>query len=267
MKYIHLVNLLLFISTIAFSQTKILDENNNKTPITYYNGNIGIGTTNPDATLHIKGGIAIQNPHLSYDTSGNAGERAGIIFGTNNDTNNSMFWISSDAEVGDRLNIGCGAGYNDSQSNITMLWNGFLGIGTRSPTCKLEVAGTIKAEEILVEAKTADFVFDENYKLRSLVETEKYIKANRHLPDIPSAEKFEKSGINLAEMNKLLLQKIEELTLYLVEQDKKLKIKSDTINRLDDKLEIQTQMLNSNLQAIQQLTLDINNIKSKLSNN
>nr|WP_321450318.1 hypothetical protein [uncultured Carboxylicivirga sp.] len=97
----------------------------------------------------------------------------------------------------------------------------------------------IKAEEIQVElmaannityttnGQTADHVFEENYNLRSLEEIEAFILKNKHLPDIPSAAAMDEKGVNLAEMNKLLLQKVEELTLYMLQQQKEIdKLKS-----------------------------------------
>lgn len=99
----------------------------------------------------------------------------------------------------------------------------------------LDVKGLIKAEEIRVEANgnTADFVFNDNYQLRQLTEVEYFIKTNRHLPDIPSAAEMEASGVNLAEMNKLLLQKVEELTLYSIEQEKEGKSQKEKVKRLE----------------------------------
>ncbi|WP_461639621.1 hypothetical protein [Labilibaculum euxinus] len=98
--------------------------------------------------------------------------------------------------------------------------SGNVGIGTTSPTAKLEVNGTIKATEIKVEAQTADFVFEEDYELKSLEEVEQFVQTNKHLPDIPSAKEMKENGVGLAEMNKLLLQKVEELTLYVIELKK-----------------------------------------------
>lgn len=66
-----------------------------------------------------------------------------------------------------------------------------------------------------------DYVFEKNYQLLSLKEVESYYKKNKHLPEVPSAAEFEKEGMDVGEMNKLLLKKIEELTLYSVDQDKK----------------------------------------------
>ncbi len=420
------------------------------TNIYYNSGKIGIGLTNPTGKLHVYGGVAIQNPNISYNSNGsNVSDRAGIMFGANHSDCNTMFWISPDATNGNKLNIGTGTAFNDNAALITMLWNGSLGlkvanptcrldvngsakvsgsfkfgsqsseilfptsaadgysggmsgydsgsnrltlfhangisfqtgsntynaantqmfikndgnvgvgttdpkakldvngklmigqhskntntdisdcsldwlagyqtrirlkavntnplcwngcngkkaltfnfhttsidedtaegisfsdtevmritpiyngrvgIGTSSPAYKLDVAGTIRAEEILVKdiaatnlklegvlaadkiivksnGNTADFVFDDNYKLRDLSEVETYIKSNKHLPDVPSADEMDKEGVDLAEMNKLLLQKVEELTLYVVKQNTILQEQGKRLKKLEKDLE------------------------------
>lgn len=98
---------------------------------------------------------------------------------------------------------------------------GNLGIGTSSPTARLTVKGNIHAEEIKVAVGNwPDYVFSQNHELLSLGELERFIKTNRHLPEIPSAASVNERGISLGEMNALLLKKIEELTLHVIDQAK-----------------------------------------------
>ena len=105
------------------------------------------------------------------------------------------------------------------------LWkaDGSVGIGTTTPQEKLSVNGKIRAKEIKVEATGwPDYVFKPDYERMSLSQIEAYIKTNGHLPEVPAAAAVEKEGIALGEMNKILLKKIEELTLHLIEKDKEL---------------------------------------------
>jgi len=100
---------------------------------------------------------------------------------------------------------------------------GNVGIGTTNPTEKLSVNGKIRAKEIKVEASNwPDYVFEEGYDVGTLQKLESYIKANKHLPGMPSAKEVETNGIAVSEMLKLQQQKIEELTLYLIDKDKKI---------------------------------------------
>lgn len=87
----------------------------------------------------------------------------------------------------------------------------------------LDNTGLLRAREIKIDTETwPDYVFEKNYALIPLKEVEKYIDQNGHLPNIPSAETMTEEGINLAEMNRLLLEKIEELTLHIIEQEKRI---------------------------------------------
>lgn len=99
---------------------------------------------------------------------------------------------------------------------------GRIGIGTDNPQNKLDVNGTIRAKEILVESNWADFVFKQNYKLPTLREVEEHIKEKGTLPNVPSEEEVKANGINVGKTNALLLQKIEELTLYVIQQQKEI---------------------------------------------
>jgi len=98
---------------------------------------------------------------------------------------------------------------------------GGVGINTQKTNgFALSVNGKIRASDIIKvypQSQWADFVFEKSYKLPTLLEVERYIKANGHLPGIPSAEQAEKEGVALGDMNAKLLQKIEELTLYMID--------------------------------------------------
>lgn len=99
---------------------------------------------------------------------------------------------------------------------------GNVGIMVSNPTYQLEVNGTIRAKEVIVETGWADFVFRDDYKLPTLFEVESHIKKHGYLPDMPSEADVKEKGIGLSEMNTKLLQKIEELTLYVIQQNKEI---------------------------------------------
>ena len=101
---------------------------------------------------------------------------------------------------------------------------GNVGIGTDNPTYKLSVLGNIRCTEAVVETGWADYVFDEKYKLPLLTDVEKFIQLNKHLPNIPSAAEIEKNGLHLGDTQKRMMEKIEELTLYVIELNNKIKI-------------------------------------------
>ncbi len=101
----------------------------------------------------------------------------------------------------------------------------------------LKVNGKMEAKEIKVTTTpTADFVFSENYHLPVLKDVEKHIREKKHLPEIPSATEMETEGVNVGQFQIKLLQKIEELTLYAIEQDKILKSQENRIQKLEAEL-------------------------------
>lgn len=112
--------------------------------------------------------------------------------------------------------------------NILLSNTGNVGIGTSSIPSgyKLAVDGKIICEELMVELSTSwpDYVFKPNYKLSPLSEVESFINENGHLPGIPSAEEVEANGVSVGEMNVKLMEKIEELTLYVIELQKDIDI-------------------------------------------
>ena len=104
---------------------------------------------------------------------------------------------------------------------------------------RMAVAGGIITEKVRIATTGttfwADFVFDKNYKLRTLSEVSQYIKLNKHLPDVPSTADVNKDGIDLAQTQAILLQKVEELTLYVIEQNKKINLLEKKVKNLSKK--------------------------------
>lgn len=117
-------------------------------------------------------------------------------------------------------------------------------IGTVSPDEKLTVNGSIHSKEVRVDLNfpAPDYVFDKSYKLKSLREVEEFIKMNNHLPEIPYALEFEKNGLLLAEMNMSLLKKVEELTLYTIQQENELNTQNNKITKLEQDYDILKQI-------------------------
>jgi hypothetical protein len=121
---------------------------------------------------------------------------------------------------------------NTTSDPFIVFGNGKTQIGPGKPlstgpaaNAMLSVDGMILAREVRVSVSQsvwADYVFDKNYKLTPLADVETYYKKNHHLPEIPSAAEVEQNGVDITDMNKLLLQKVEELTIYLVEQQKQI---------------------------------------------
>jgi len=119
------------------------------------------------------------------------------------------------------------------------------------PSYKLSVNGNIRSKEVKVETGWADYVFKKGYKLRSLAEVESYVNNNHHLPDVPSEAEVKKNGVNVGETASLLLKKIEELTLYLIEKDKEvraLKLKVENGDKQAEQLTLQS-LKNRELEA------------------
>ena len=115
--------------------------------------------------------------------------------------------------------------------------SGYVGLGgLETPQHPLDVKGTIRAHEVKVCLNLGcDYVFDEDYELMNLNELSAFVKTNKHLPDMAPAAQMEAEGINLSEMNALLLKKVEELTLYVIQQQEMLDKLQSEIQELKNK--------------------------------
>ena len=189
-------------------------------------GNVGIGTTTPAETLHLNGNIRGNQAGALRVSTG----YGYVDIGPKNTswahfyTDRPRFYF----EKGITVNEGLIGSYDEDvqiqTSGVTRLriqnGDGNVGIGTDSPgSFKLAVNGKVWAQEVQVALTNPgpDYVFSPNYKLLSLEEIKAYIDQHKHLPEVPSAKEMETNGVNVSEMNMLLLKKIEELTLLMIQ--------------------------------------------------
>lgn len=195
-------------------------------------GKIGIGcVTSPQSKLHIKS---------------DANEDAGIILEPTDNTNKAYFQIF---DVNHKICVEKGKGMSLISQNDKITFdandvsmNAKVSINTSDRfgdgyEYALAVSGGILTTGVLVKEVTEwyDFVFDENYKLKTLTDLETFISTNGHLPDMPSENEVLDKGYDMVEMDGLLLKKIEELTLYTIELNKMLAEQQRIIERLESK--------------------------------
>ncbi|WP_075341881.1 GAS domain-containing protein [Tenacibaculum agarivorans] len=223
------------------------DDNGGTRMVIQQGGNVGIGISTPEAKL---------------DVAGNIKAKSSIVL----DTGNTDLLLYRDGDVGDwsllRSNKGNGIGIigqPDRMAISVSRTTSNVGIGTTDTKgYKLGVNGKIAATEVKVAtyANWADFVFKKDYSLPTLTEVENHIKENGHLANIPSAEEVKKDGFFLGEMDAKLLQKIEELTLYTIQQEKDLENQDERSKKQEarmKKLEEENVVLKYRLAKIEKL--------------
>ena len=203
----------------------------------YYNtGKVGIGTTAPGHTLDVNGtarlgsttnGILVNGLTTTITDLLNISYATGNVYSTIRGPVNRVLRIDlpgNETEDGLHIRGSQNSGSTYPYDVAFFSSSGKVGIGTTSPSEKLSVNGKIKTKEIIVtETGWSDYVFEDGYPLLSLEQVEQHIKANKHLPDIPSAQEVKEKGLSVGEMQTKLLQKIEELTLYIIQQQERIK--------------------------------------------
>jgi hypothetical protein len=221
------------------------------TGILWTNDRVGIGTDNPDAKLTIYRTAAAQPATASQYAIMNNAQGAGLNFykarvtaatPTSVNTHDAMggligFQHNGTSYIGtaamrffaDSPNTGRivfqtngGSGF---ANRMVIKSDGNVGIGTLLPTALLSVNGKILAKEVEVTEVAAawpDFVFNSDYNLMTLSQVEEFIMQNRHLPNVPSEADVQENGVRIGEMTGVLLQKIEELTLYIIDLNKRI---------------------------------------------
>lgn len=205
-------------------------------------GKMGIGTLYPQQNLHIvDGNILISRTSTKTRAAGS--KNGSILFGSETSNKDGYQYGRWGIEYLDSEQDGYGLNFwktwepNVGGFNYALFLknNGNIGIGTKNPAYKLDVIGTIRAREILVDLNGvggADFVFDTDYCLRPLSEVQSFITENKHLPEIQSAKDMQQNGVSVNELQFQLLQKIEELTLYIIEQDQQIKDLQQKVEQL-----------------------------------
>lgn len=219
------------------------------------NGNVGIGTVNPNSKLHIaQDNINNQNLSLGKFTSfGQTGGSAIVSLAYNSTTANLEV---NSTYAGNGFRYGTYGDFNIENDTpfpnfgaINFITNNKIQLAIM-PNGNASLQGKLEAKELKVTlSPTADFVFAENYDLPKLEDVEKHIKEKKHLPEIASAKVMEKEGVNVGEFQIKLLQKIEELTLYSIEQNKQIK----QLKNENEALKTQSAKIEKLEQQVQQL--------------
>jgi len=267
MKKVLAVLVIVLFSTASFAQEWLNGGGNIYTNNTLFpNAKVGIGTTSPSHAIH-----AVTNDNTSMRLESNYSSTTTLKtlgqFQTLHTGSGDMFMMAFRQNAGGYRDMlqSCKDGATGSfyefmyfrydtrkwemrngvvdaefQNSGKLLLNSTNGVGVAMGTtpipagAKLAVGGKVVCKEIEVTLTgLPDYVFNSDYKLRSLYDVENFVKTNKHLPDVPSEKEVLANGLNLGDMSSVLLKKVEELTLYMIE----LKKENDQLKERIQKLE------------------------------
>ena len=194
-------------------------------------GKLGVGTTTPSTQLEVNGAMKLTSTYGYLTISSTDANYMRF------NTNLPAFHFNKPLCLQQTIVRGIGRAllfYTNTNTQCLTLLDNRVGIGTQNPLYKLDVAGTIRADEILVKTTGADFVFADDYQLRPLSEVKAFITENKHLPEIKSAQEMQENGVGVNELQTQLLQKIEELTLYILQQEEIINDLNYRIQKLEE---------------------------------
>jgi hypothetical protein len=187
--------------------------------VNYSNGYVGLGVPSPLYRLHIASADT-----RAFQIDGSAAGYTGMYVNATNTSGLPFYgYITNGRSAWTYLDPSGNLKFYNSGDRLVILPSGNVLINKTTQTnsiYKLDVAGSVRANEVVVNTTGADFVFEDNYKLRPLEEVEAFINANNHLPEVPCAAEMSSEGMKVSELSTTLLQKVEELTLYMIELKK-----------------------------------------------
>jgi hypothetical protein len=198
---------------------------------------VGIGTQTPVGKLQVHDPSSHDSRLFITPMAPVSQDSSSVFFGEDNDATFGMFWLYDG--VTDEMEIWGKTNSTTYGPHMVIRRNtGNIAIGSTFATgYKLSVSGKIICTELRVNLMEnwPDYVFDDGYPLMPLGKLEEYISLNGHLPDVPSAEAIGDCGIEVGAMQRLMMEKIEELTLYIIQQQKEIQELQDEIGRLSGK--------------------------------